>query len=88
MCHLLLSKKHKVARVGPNGSELSRFLRSLEGAGYGAYKDAAGEWNDCPHTIFIDRVQSDSYDPPSHLRVRIAQHIARFPQDYITYLFF
>jgi len=71
----------KVARTSePNNSELSRYLQKLEGKPYGAYKDCLGEWKDCPHTIFIDKAQSDPYAPPSHFRIRVDNNTARWPK--------
>eukprot|EP00397_Hematodinium_sp_SG-2012_P028053 GEMP01029512.1.p1 GENE.GEMP01029512.1~~GEMP01029512.1.p1 ORF type:complete len:609 (+),score=144.78 GEMP01029512.1:14-1840(+) len=68
----------KVAR--PNDSELSRYLQNLEGQSYGSYKNCVGEWKQCPHTVFVDHVQSDPYAPPSSVRVRISQDVACWPK--------
>lgn len=35
---------------------------------YGTYKSMTGDWDYGDFTLSIDRVQSDPYAPPSHLR--------------------
>jgi len=74
----------KMARVAPNDSELSRYLQSIDGRGYGFYKDCVGEWKNCPHTVFIDKAQGDPYAPPSSVRVRVSQEVAKWPKENIV----
>lgn len=49
--------------------ELLSLLRNIDGSSYGAYKRAIGEWNYGSFKVYLDRVQSDPYAPPSALRV-------------------
>lgn len=44
-------------------------LQSLDGKSYGAYKSLAGRHELDDFTLYIDRVQSDPYAPPSSIRV-------------------
>jgi len=70
------------SRSGPE-SELEKYVKSLEGRSYPAYKDLVGEW-ECGHvTIFVDRVQGDPYAAPSSLRVRVSMKDAGFPADHL-----
>ncbi|EER14307.1 hypothetical protein Pmar_PMAR004353 [Perkinsus marinus ATCC 50983] len=64
-------------------SELAQALIRLEGYSYGYYKDLVGEWqmpND-EWKIFIDRVQSDPYAPPSQIRLRVSMSASKIPSD-------
>ncbi|AKK11992.1 ABC-ATPase domain-containing protein [Corynebacterium uterequi] len=54
---------------------LAATLRSLDGAGYGAYKKLRGRHRVGELTVYIDRVQSDPFAPPSQLRIH-----TQFPQ--------
>mgnify|MGYP002735314786 FL=1 len=49
--------------------DLLYHLRSVDGSSYGAYKRVLGEWDYGTYRVYIDRVQSDPYAPPSSLRV-------------------
>lgn len=52
-----------------SGSDLLGLLRGLDGASYGAYKRAAGQWDWGDFSVHIDRVQADPYAPPSAVRI-------------------
>lgn len=47
-------------------------LRRIDGRGYKAYKDAAGEYADGDVVVFVDHVQGDPFAAPSRVRVRLA----------------
>ncbi|CDI77676.1 hypothetical protein, conserved [Eimeria acervulina] len=59
--------------------DLSRCLVSLEGKSYGAYKDLIGCWKVSEFLLFLDKVQSDPFAPPSRFRLRLPQSRAQFP---------
>ncbi|CDJ37804.1 hypothetical protein, conserved [Eimeria tenella] len=59
--------------------DLSRCLISLEGKSYGAYKDLIGCWEVNEFTLYLDKVQSDPFAPPSRFRLRLPQAHAQFP---------
>ncbi|KFG57558.1 putative ATPase [Toxoplasma gondii RUB] len=61
-------------------SSLRSELQRLEGRPYPAYKDLIGEWQMEEFQIFIDKVQSDPFAPPSRFRLRLPQHHAQFPK--------
>ncbi|KAI8820636.1 uncharacterized protein EV422DRAFT_496415 [Fimicolochytrium jonesii] len=65
-----------------NGQALAQHLRSLDRAPYGAYKDVRGSYLfESGLTLFVDHVQSDPFAPPSKIRVRLPQQVARFPPE-------
>ncbi|MDQ7031361.1 MAG: ABC-ATPase domain-containing protein [Desulfonauticus sp.] len=81
-------------------SQLTQLLIELDGKGYKAYKKLVGTYQYNNFTLFIDHVQSDPFAPPSKIRLRVAQALAKFPQnlyspkirnialaDYLTRLF-
>ena len=49
--------------------DLLALLRKIDGSSYGAYKRAIGEWDFGGFKVYLDRVQSDPYAPPSSLRI-------------------
>lgn len=49
--------------------ELLDLLHGIDGASYGAYKRARGEWDYGSFKVILDRIQSDPYAPPSSLRI-------------------
>ncbi|PFH33181.1 putative ATPase [Besnoitia besnoiti] len=62
------------------GGGLRAELQRLEGKPYPAYKDLTGEWQLEEFQLFIDKVQSDPFAPPSRFRLRIHQRHAQFPR--------
>jgi len=66
-------------------------LARIDGKPYGAYKDlkgpvprnfdvdVVGVWDFGTFLLSLDRIQSDSYAPPSKARVRVLQAQAGFP---------
>lgn len=61
--------------------DLISTLRRIDGRGYKAYKDIEGAFRFERFTLFIDHAQSDPFAPPSKVRVRVSQDIARFPNE-------
>lgn len=61
--------------------ELRGTLHRIDGRGYKAYKDIAGEY-DLGHglRLFIDHVQGDPFAAPSKVRVRLPQAEAGLPE--------
>ena len=53
-------------------ASLRRTLRRIDGKGYKAYKDSAGEYRDGDLTLFVDHVQGDPFAAPSRVRTRRA----------------
>lgn len=58
--------------------ELSRQLSNMENSQYGRLKSLTGrrfdvKMNDGKCQLFIDRIQSDPYAPPSQIRIRVPQ---------------
>ncbi|RUS19359.1 hypothetical protein BC937DRAFT_87611 [Endogone sp. FLAS-F59071] len=60
---------------------LRDILLGLQNRHYSLYKQIQGEFLFPNFTLCIDHVQSDPYAPPSRIRVRVPQAIAKFPQD-------
>ena len=58
---------------------LKEKLTSIDGKGYGAYKEIAGEYDYGWYRLCIDHVQGDPFATPSKLRVVIGQKTAGFP---------
>ena len=65
-------------------------LARIDGKPYGAYKDlkglllnceadVLGVWDFGTFLLSLDRIQSDSYAPPSKARIRVSQAQAGFP---------
>eukprot|EP00930_Biecheleria_cincta_P007349 TRINITY_DN108558_c0_g1_i1.p1 TRINITY_DN108558_c0_g1~~TRINITY_DN108558_c0_g1_i1.p1 ORF type:complete len:686 (-),score=120.61 TRINITY_DN108558_c0_g1_i1:127-2154(-) len=75
-------KLKQMKRSGPE-TELEQHLKGLEGKSYPAYKDLIGEWQCGDLSIFIDRVQSDPYAPPSSLRAHVSMSAAGFPSEFL-----
>ncbi|XP_026190795.1 uncharacterized protein LOC34619268 [Cyclospora cayetanensis] len=59
--------------------DLAGSLISLEGQSYGAYKSLIGCWAVGEFSLFLDKVQSDPFAPPSCFRLRLPQAYAQFP---------
>ncbi len=61
--------------------ELRRMLRRIDGRGYPAYKEIAGQYDFGSYRLIVDHVQGDPFAGPSRLRVQVLQRVARFPKD-------
>nr|CEL67055.1 TPA: ATPase, putative [Neospora caninum Liverpool] len=69
------------SRPRTGASSLRSELQRLEGKPYPAYKDLMGEWQLEEFQLFIDKVQSDPFAPPSRFRLRLPQSHAQFPKN-------
>lgn len=56
-------------------------LERIDGKGYGHYKKIAGEYKFDNFTLYIDKVQSDPFAPPSEFRVVLDN---KFPEELYT----
>ncbi|MHA7686714.1 ABC-ATPase domain-containing protein [Corynebacterium evansiae] len=61
-------------------SDLFSRTKSLDGAGYGAYKKLKGAYSEPGLTVSIDRVQADPYASPSKVRLILPMQAAGIPQ--------
>lgn len=61
-------------------SDLFSRTKSLDGAGYGAYKKLKGAYSEPDLTVSIDRVQADPYASPSKVRLILPMKTAGIPQ--------
>lgn len=61
-------------------SDLFSRTKSLDGAGYGAYKKLKGAYSEPDLTVSIDRVQADPYASPSKVRLILPMQAAGIPQ--------
>lgn len=60
-------------------SDLFSRSKSLDGAGYGAYKKLKGAYSEPELTVSIDRVQADPYASPSKVRLILPMKAAGIP---------
>lgn len=61
---------------------LRRTLIALDGRGYKAYNDILGSYDfSSIFVLFVDRIQSDPFAPPSNFRARIQHEVAKFPPE-------
>jgi predicted ABC-class ATPase len=68
----------------PDARSLSQLLHSIDGRGYGAYKQLGGRSFDLDTcTVAIDHVQTDPFAPPSLVRVIVGRDRAGLPEDLI-----
>ena len=65
-------------------STLTQLLASLDGRGYGSYKQLKGSYDLGPCHLVIDHVQVDPYAPPSLLRLIVDRTAAGFPEDLLA----
>lgn len=61
-------------------SDLFSHTKSLDGAGYGAYKKLKGAYSEPGLTASIDRVQADPYAAPSKVRLILPMQAVGIPQ--------
>ena len=64
-----------------DAATLRCILRRIDRRGYKAYRDIEGVYAVGDFTLFIDRVQSDPFAPPSKIRLRVSKEKARLPED-------
>lgn len=56
-------------------------LKKIDGKGYKAYKELAGEYDFGEFILYIDHVQGDPFASPTRVRARVYQDTAFFPKD-------
>ncbi len=61
--------------------DLRDALKRIDGKGYRAYRDLAGEYDFDEFILYIDHVQGDPFASPSRVRARVYQDKAFFPKD-------
>ncbi|MDD7384851.1 MAG: ABC-ATPase domain-containing protein [Actinomycetaceae bacterium] len=64
--------------------DLSRILRSIDGRGYGGYKQILGTYDLGRIELSVDHVQVDPYAPPSRMRIFIPSQVSQIPQDLLA----
>ena len=62
-------------------NDLQQKLHSIDGKGYGAYKQLKGIYHYRAFTLGIEQVQIDPYAPPSSIKVVIKRETAAIPDD-------
>ena len=65
-------------------SPLERTLHSLDGRGYGGYKQIAGAHRVGPFSLSVDKVQVDPFAPPSLMRISIPRDEADLPEELVS----
>jgi predicted ABC-class ATPase len=63
---------------------LDQLLSSLDGRGYGSYRQLSGAHELGPCRLVIDHVQADPYAPPSLMRLIVDRAAAGFPEDLLA----
>lgn len=63
---------------------LTRILESIDGRGYGSYKQLKGSYDLGACRLIIDHVQVDPFAPPSLMRLVIDRDTADLPDDLLT----
>ena len=59
---------------------LEKTLSAIDGKGYKAYKEIAGQYDFEDFLLFVDYVQGDPFAAPSRVRIRVSQKQARFQE--------
>ncbi len=62
-------------------SDLRQQLTRIDGRGYPAYKDLAGDYRCKDFDLYLDHVQGDPFAAPSKVRVRVPMSVAQFPSE-------
>src|SRR5699024_4825845 len=68
----------------PDAHALTRILTSIDGRGYGSYKQLKGTYDLGGCRLVVDHVQVDPYAPPSLMRLLVDRATAGLPQDLLT----
>jgi predicted ABC-class ATPase len=61
-----------------------RILRSIDGKGYGAYKEIRDTYDFGPFALHIEHVQADPFAPPSRIRIEVPRSFTSFPDDLLA----
>lgn len=61
---------------------LRKQLQRIDGKGYKAYKDIAGQYDFKSFTVSIDHVQGDPFAAPSRISINIAMGVGKFPEEF------
>ena len=64
-----------------NYRELEKMLISMERKSYSAYKSLKGDYKYDNYILSIDHVQSDSYAPPSKMRIVMPRKVSGIPKE-------
>src|SRR5699024_10070340 len=72
------------ALMTADAATLNRILTSIEGRGYGAYKQLKGTYDLWPCRLVIDHVQVDPFAPPSLMRLVVGSSAAAIPEDLLA----
>ncbi|WP_394216421.1 ABC-ATPase domain-containing protein [Brachybacterium vulturis] len=63
---------------------LTKILTSIDGRGYGSYKQLTGSYDLGRCRLVVDRVQVDPFAPPSLMRLIVRRADAALPEDLLT----
>lgn len=64
-----------------NSVDLLNILKSINGKGYKAYKDIAGDYDFGKYILHVDSVQGDPFASPSRIRISVNQKNSKFPEN-------
>lgn len=65
-------------------NELVTTLRRIDGRGYKAYREIAGEWAFPDFTLIVDHVQGDPFADPSRIRALLRAEVTALPRELCT----
>lgn len=65
-------------------ADLLKMLHNIDGSSYGAYKRVRGDWDFGSFKVYIDRIQSDPYAPPSAVRVTATPASMSLPDEVLS----
>src|SRR5699024_1823379 len=72
------------ALMTADAATLNRILTSIEGRGYGAYKQLRGTYDLGSCRLVVDHVQVDPFAPPSLMRLVVGHSAAAIPEDLLA----
>lgn len=64
-------------------SQLASKLHTLDGKSYGTLKALTGQWDFESFSLFIDKVQSDPYAPPSRMHLDLPISATEIPAEFL-----
>lgn len=68
----------------PDANTLNRILESIDGRGFGSYKQLRGTYHLDGCRLVVDHVQMDPFAPPSLMRLVVSRAAADLPEDLLT----